>query len=99
MLRNRAAVVTGSTSGTGLGITRALAGAGADVTLTGFRDAGAAERLRADLADGPGARTAYPSAYMDRTDQLGGCTACRCSDPAPQLQGQALATDAGWTAQ
>jgi 3-hydroxybutyrate dehydrogenase len=35
-LQGRSAVVTGSTSGIGLGIARALAGAGADVLLNGF---------------------------------------------------------------
>ena len=38
-LKGRVALVTGSTSGIGLGIARALAGAGADVMLNGFGDA------------------------------------------------------------
>ena len=39
-LAGRAAIVTGSTSGIGLGIARALAAAGANVMLNGFGDSG-----------------------------------------------------------
>ena len=45
----RCAIVTGSTSGIGLGIARALAAAGADVMLNGFGDAAAIARLRDEL--------------------------------------------------
>ncbi|HSD18143.1 MAG TPA: 3-hydroxybutyrate dehydrogenase [Thermomonas sp.] len=50
MLTGRTAIVTGSTSGIGLGIARALAGAGANVMLNGFGDADEIEALRAGLA-------------------------------------------------
>src|SRR5690349_10196392 len=50
-LDGRAAIVTGSTSGIGLGIARAFAGAGAKVMLNGFGDAGEIEKIRAGLAD------------------------------------------------
>jgi 3-hydroxybutyrate dehydrogenase len=39
MLKNRTAIVTGSTSGIGLGIARSLGAAGAHLMLNGFGDA------------------------------------------------------------
>jgi 3-hydroxybutyrate dehydrogenase len=51
-LHGKIALVTGSTSGIGLGIARALAAAGADVALNGFGDALEIERLRAEIAKG-----------------------------------------------
>ena len=52
MLKGRIAIVTGSTSGIGLGIARALAGEGVSVMLNGFGDATAIEALRSGLAKG-----------------------------------------------
>ena len=49
-LRGKRAIVTGSTSGIGLGIARSLAAAGADVMLNGFGDAQEIEALRAGIA-------------------------------------------------
>jgi 3-hydroxybutyrate dehydrogenase len=48
MLKGKTALVTGSTSGIGLGIARALAGQGANVLLNGF---GAPEQIRALVAE------------------------------------------------
>ena len=50
MLKGRNAVVTGSTSGIGEGVARALAAQGANIMLNGFGDAAAIEELRVDLA-------------------------------------------------
>ena len=49
-LHGRVALVTGSTSGIGLGIARALCARGMNVVLNGFGGAGEIERLRAELA-------------------------------------------------
>ena len=59
MLRNKVAIVTGSTCGIGLGIAQALAEAGADLMLNGFGDREEIERLRTGLADEHGIRVHY----------------------------------------
>jgi 3-hydroxybutyrate dehydrogenase len=64
MLKGKAAIVTGSTSGIGLGIATALAAEGCDVMLNGFGDRAAIERLRAGLAERHGVRVAYTAADM-----------------------------------
>jgi 3-hydroxybutyrate dehydrogenase len=70
MLRNRVAIVTGSTSGIGLGIARELAGAGAAVMLNGFGDLDEIERLRLGLARDHGVRVSYSAADMSNPDQV-----------------------------
>ena len=70
MLKGKTAVVTGSTSGIGLGIARALAGAGADVMLNGFGEAAVIEQVRADLVREFGVNAAYCGADMSRPDQI-----------------------------
>lgn len=64
MLKGKSAVVTGSTSGIGLGIARALAGQGVNVMLNGFGDAAAIEKIRADLAAETGVKVLYDGADM-----------------------------------
>ena len=51
MIKGKSALVTGSTSGIGLGIARALAAEGANIMLNGFGDAGAIDKLRRGLAE------------------------------------------------
>ena len=69
-LAGRHAIVTGSTSGIGLGIARALAMAGADVVLNGFGDAAAIERTRAELAATTGVRVLYQGADMSKAEAI-----------------------------
>jgi 3-hydroxybutyrate dehydrogenase len=68
----RVAVVTGSTSGIGLGVARALAGAGADVVLNGFGDRQAIEaELRAIRTDF-GVAADYSAADMTDASAIAG---------------------------
>jgi 3-hydroxybutyrate dehydrogenase len=70
MLRGKTAIVTGSTSGIGLGIARALGGAGANVMLNGFGDAAEIEALRAALAKEFDIKVAYNGADMSKPDEI-----------------------------
>jgi 3-hydroxybutyrate dehydrogenase len=70
MLKGKVAVVTGSTSGIGLGIARALAAEGADVLLNGFGDSGEIEKLRKELAAEHGVRVAYSGADMSKPAEV-----------------------------
>ena len=70
MLNGKSALVTGSTSGIGLGIARALAARGANVTLNGFGDAAEIERLRAALAAEFAVKVAFNGADMSDPAQI-----------------------------
>jgi 3-hydroxybutyrate dehydrogenase len=74
-LKGKAALVTGSTSGIGLGIARALAREGADIMLNGFGDAAQIEALRAGLAAECDVRVAYSGADISKPEQIAGMVA------------------------
>lgn len=63
-LLGKSAVITGSTSGIGLGIARALAGSGVNVMLSGLGDAAEIEKTRASLASEFGVKVLYHGANM-----------------------------------
>ena len=69
-LRERVALVTGSTSGIGLGVARALAGEGADIMLNGFGDAEAVESLRLALAQEFSVRVEFDDADLTKPQQV-----------------------------
>lgn len=69
-LEGKTAIVTGSTSGIGLGIARALAMSGAAVMLNGFGDPMEIERQRIALADENDVDIAYDSADMSSRDAI-----------------------------
>ena len=64
MLKGKIAIVTGSTSGIGLGIATALAAEGCDVALNGFGDPAGIERLRSGLVEAHGVRAIHLPADM-----------------------------------
>jgi 3-hydroxybutyrate dehydrogenase len=66
MLKQKSAIVTGSTSGIGLGIARALAQQGADILLNGFGDPQEIEFTRAELQRQFGVKVRYSGADMSR---------------------------------
>ncbi|CAA7617322.1 D-beta-hydroxybutyrate dehydrogenase [Candidatus Terasakiella magnetica] len=84
MLKGKSAVVTGSTSGIGLGIARALAAEGASIMLNGFGNPAAIETLRESLAHEFGVTVLFNGADLskgehcaalirDAETRLGGC--------------------------
>ena len=70
MFAGKSAVVTGSTSGIGLGIARSLAAAGANVMLNGFGEAREIERLRAGLAAEFKVKVAFNGADISKPEQI-----------------------------
>jgi 3-hydroxybutyrate dehydrogenase len=70
MLKGKAALVTGSTSGIGLGMARAFAAEGCKVMLNGLGDAAEIEATRAALAEEFGVEVRYNGADMTKPDQI-----------------------------
>ena len=64
MFKNKTALVTGSTSGIGLGIADALAALGANIVLNGFGEAAQIESLRREMAERHGVTVRYDGADM-----------------------------------
>jgi 3-hydroxybutyrate dehydrogenase len=69
-LKGKVALITGSTSGIGLGIAHALAGQGADIVMNGFGDAAEIERLRAEAARQFGVRVGYSAADISKPAEI-----------------------------
>jgi 3-hydroxybutyrate dehydrogenase len=82
-LKGKTALVTGSTSGIGLGIARSLAAQGSNIVFNGFGDAQEIAKLQADISKEFDVKTIYHGADMSKpaeieammraaADQLGG---------------------------
>jgi len=70
MLKGKNAVVTGSTSGIGLAIARALAQDGANVMINGFGDKAAIEKERAGIEKDFGVKAVYSPADMTKPAEI-----------------------------
>jgi 3-hydroxybutyrate dehydrogenase len=69
-LKDKVALITGSTSGIGLGIARALAGAGAAVVLNGFGKPEEISATQAAISKDFGVSVAYSGADMSKPDAI-----------------------------
>ena len=65
-LKGKTAVITGSTSGIGLGVARELARAGADVVINSFSDTADDHKIAADIAAEFGVNARYVQADMSK---------------------------------
>ena len=69
-LKGKVALVTGSTSGIGLGIARCFAKEGADIMLNGFGPADAIEKERSGMEAEFGVKVSYNGADISKADQI-----------------------------
>src|SRR3954454_961566 len=69
-LKGKTALVTGSTSGIGLAIAKALTGEGANLVINGFGDADEIERIRVGLEQASGGRALYSSADLTKPEAI-----------------------------
>jgi 3-hydroxybutyrate dehydrogenase len=69
-LKGKTALVTGSTSGIGLGIARTFAAEGANIVFNGFGDAKEIEKLQSDVASEFDVQTLYHNADMSKPAEI-----------------------------
>lgn len=69
-LKGKSVVITGSTSGIGLGIARAFAAEGARIMINGFGNADEIEKTRRDLSEIAGTEALYSAADMSKPAEI-----------------------------
>ena len=69
-MNGKTVIVTGSTSGIGLGLARGFAAANANVVMNGFGDADAIETDRVELARLGAGEAIYDPADMTKPDEI-----------------------------
>lgn len=69
-LKNKVALVTGSTSGIGLGVARVMAGEGYHIVLNGFGDAAEIEKTRAAIEKDFGVKAIFQGADVTNYDSV-----------------------------
>lgn len=70
MLKGKNAIVTGSTSGIGLGIAETFAAEGVNILFNGFGDKAEIDKVVADTAKKFGVKTTYSGADMSKPEQI-----------------------------
>jgi 3-hydroxybutyrate dehydrogenase len=80
MAVSRNALITGSTSGIGLGIARGLAALGHNVMLNGFADREEIEHLKADIAGTYNVKVSYTNADVSNPEAIAGAVEQTKSD-------------------
>ena len=70
MLQDKVAVITGSTSGIGLGIAQGLAKEGVKIVLNGLGDLAEIEKARAEIESTTGTQAIYHGADMTKPDEI-----------------------------
>ncbi len=70
MLKGKTALITGSTSGIGLGIAQALAKEGANIVINGLGNPEEIEKTRQSLESDYGVKALYDAADMTKPDQI-----------------------------
>ncbi len=70
VLTGKSAVITGSTSGIGLGVARGLATQRCNIMLNGFGDEAAIEKTRAALENECGVKVGYNGADLTKPDEI-----------------------------
>jgi 3-hydroxybutyrate dehydrogenase len=85
-LKGKTALITGSTSGIGLGYAQALAAEGANVMINGFGDQAVIDRYVAELATASGGGASYSAADMTKPDEIRAMVAdCTAELGAPDI--------------
>ena len=79
-LHGKIAIVTGSTSGIGLGIANALAAEGAAIMLNGMGDAAEIEHIRQDMAARHGVEVHYNGADMAKPGEIAALVGAAASE-------------------
>lgn len=69
-MTNKAAIVTGSTSGIGLAIAQTLAEQGCNILLNGFGDLAEIARITSDISNTYGVEVEYSGADMSKPDEI-----------------------------
>ena len=69
LLKNKTAIITGSTSGIGLGVAKGLAAEGVNIVLNGFSEADAIEKERSGI-ESMGVKCIYNSADMTKPAEI-----------------------------